>query len=654
MTILKSSKHPGLLMFVAYGAILSFAACKGDRGSPGPRGEPGADGRLGHAGADGSAGNDGEDGQDGEDGSRGKDGKDGKDGAHGKDGENGEDGRDGSSAGGGGAGGADGGGEEGGSPGLPLSTEEAQAVRALRSLQRPSGLVAVEATHLGCPGGPTQEASSVFVNAVSALALIESGELQRAEQILDRFREADPPNAGNCAGGYQQHRDVSTGAPIPGGPNDFWLGDISWLLTAFRQYRSVTGEARYDAPIAQIFDWVACLWAATPRPGIYAGYTSEGAYIQGNGGPVKHAEGTIDLIGALNALDSHFDALGDEERSVSVLEIQSDLKSWIDQNVWVQNGECFDRGPDNEAVLPLDHVTWGLWALIDEDPRYACLLSREAEGDLARVVKPWVVDDFGPTPSTWSVQHENDNGSPTPSVISRSLVPYSALDISYDIGTGGFNWALVNRDAALDVTPGFNYRVGPVAADATGAGFEVKLYGSVSWRDAGGVVQTSCASVVHESALSASEMEPLVMGWEDFRWFQPPSDPIPVRLDHISRIEFAVSSLAAPRAGSLSLSGPLTYSDIGVGGAELEGFADFSNRGDVIWAEGTGHMALSYCLVGDDVSHQFYLGQLQKMFVASGGLPSFVSPGSLHSAPNAVANAWYVLASRCANPFDFD
>jgi hypothetical protein len=529
------------------------------------------------------------------------------------------------------------------------------SLRSLHLQQEASGLVVAEPSRLACPDGPTGEATSIFVNAAAALAFIAAGELDRAQQILEVFRDADPavlPD--NCAGGYQQHRNVDSGAPLSVGldeANDFWLGDVAWLLTAFRQYRLASADTDYDASIQQIFDWCYCLWSQTSRPGIAAGYTKSGEDIAGG---IKHAEGTIDLYGSINNLEVHFADLDDADRAAQVVEMRDDLKVWLDERVWVPTDDCFERGPDNENDLPLDHVTWGIWALIGADPKYACLLQQEAETALARQLHPGLVDEFAAGLTPWRTQHENDAGAPSPTVMSLTPVPYAELGIAYDIGTNGVNWALASRDAAIDVTAAFKYYVGQLDADASGAGFEIKLYGSVSWRDSAGAPHTSCASVINaEAPLAATTLGPFELGWSDFEWFVPPAQAMTVRLDHISRIEFAVGALGQPRAGNVALSAPLAYTDVGLSGVALEGFTDFSSRQDVLWVEGTGHMALTYCLVGESAAHQFYLSQLDRMFVGNEGLPSFIAPGHFHAPPNSVANAWYVLAGRCVNPFSF-
>ena len=105
--------------------------------------------------------------------------------------------------------------------------------------------------------------------------------------------------------------------------------------------------------IDRLRDWFLCIEALTPDPGIYSGFLKDGELMD-----FRHAEGSIDVYGALADLDAEL--------------ARSSIKSWLDEQVWIPREECFERGPDNRANLPTDHVSWGFLAL---GPDYSCILA---------------------------------------------------------------------------------------------------------------------------------------------------------------------------------------------------------------------------------------------------------------------------------------
>jgi hypothetical protein len=234
---------------------------------------------------------------------------------------------------------------------------------------------------------------------------------------LDFFASNPNPNPtvnDKCPGGYPQFWDAATGKPIAGfkqvdaagtivaeQKNDVWIGDNAWLLLSVKDYQQAGNDKRYEGLIQQLKNWFVCLQGKTPSPGIYAGFQFDGNFIQDNSGtPVKHAEGSLDAYGAL--------------RGLGVEEVRKSIKTWLDQNVWVPEGNCFSMGPDNKSNLPLDHVTMGFLGMGLENSNYQCIFSR-AEELLARTQDAFLIDAFDQNPRAgeqkdWLWQDQENGG----------------------------------------------------------------------------------------------------------------------------------------------------------------------------------------------------------------------------------------------------
>ena len=169
-------------------------------------------------------------------------------------------------------------------------------------------------------------------------------------------------------------------------PNDFWIGDNAWLLTALKQHRVVTGDQRYNGRITMLVNWFSCLENLTPAPGIYSGFRKDGSLMNW-----RHAEGSIDVYGALKGLNAE--------------PVRLSVKAWLDDAVWPsdQHG-CFDVGSHNRGNLPTDNVSWGALAL---GPDYRCLL-QHAEARTARTQDRYLVETFDRF-DTWKLDHRDDD-----------------------------------------------------------------------------------------------------------------------------------------------------------------------------------------------------------------------------------------------------
>ncbi|MGD1946305.1 MAG: hypothetical protein ACFB0A_08615 [Croceivirga sp.] len=102
---------------------------------------------------------------------------------------------------------------------------------------------------------------------------------------------------------------------------------------------------------------------------------------------------------------------------------------------------------------------------------------------------------------------------------------------------------------------------------------------------------------------------------------------------------------------------------------ELVGYG-FDEDKDVIWLEGTGHMALAYKIGGVDSEADFYLKEMEKVLIKSilyenaAGFPYAANSGTSYGSEmlwegadiNLVIStgAWYIFAQKGFNPFEVE
>ncbi|MBU0679464.1 MAG: hypothetical protein KJ626_15290 [Verrucomicrobia bacterium] len=200
---------------------------------------------------------------------------------------------------------------------------------------------------------PTTEDNEchTFNNSLVAMAFLVKGETGRAERILDFFANATDrdnmdPSLQNFfyngeARGFFQYvaLNESTNGIAPyhnPGKADRWMGDMAWLLMAYKYYEQKNGPERYREITGLLKDLlISWFKKAEEVPG--GGYVQHGwrkgdAYLHENHG---HAEGNIDCYAV-------FKLYGEEEQAEKV-------------RVWI---EAVTRGESQ----PLDIYTWQVLA----------------------------------------------------------------------------------------------------------------------------------------------------------------------------------------------------------------------------------------------------------------------------------------------------
>lgn len=464
--------------------------------------------------------------------------------------------------------------------------------------------------------------TTTYSNAVVAAAFLSAGQTARAARVLDGFPAVgDPCPTCACRGAYQQFRSASTGAPRANyDPNDFWIGDNAWLLAAMKQYRTLSGDARYNGRITMLTNWLTCLEALTPEPGIYSGFRKDGALMNW-----LHPEGSLDVYGSLKGL--------------GVEPVRASVKRWLDDAVWPADGHgCYDIGWMNRGNLPTDNVSWGYLAL---GPGYQCLLPH-AEARTARTQDRYLIETFDRfAAGTWLTATMTSNSSIQLELAREQAGPAHALRVHYAWNDQDA-WFLLYRarDIDLTVTPAFRYYVW-VKGDGSGNRLEVKLSnvsGETFW---------------YHLPLDFTEWRVVSVRHDQFEPFGPAGAP----LAQIGKIEFAVNNTArTATAGSDFFVGPVWYQDPSAPALwPVDGFDAFETEQNWLFVEGTGQMAAAYCLAGETLRYQHAMGELTSLLQPAGtgqGLPNFLTGGINRPVTEAVASAWYVLAARCVNPFD--
>ncbi len=197
------------------------------------------------------------------------------------------------------------------------------------------------------------DCAQTFNNALTAIAFMLAGERERAERILDVYSSAvDPANTdprrqnffvnGEARGFYQNMAirdlaDAKAGQGIWNG--DRWMGDMAWLLLAFRQHDARYGGSRYEH-IIRLLNELFVAWFVPDGVGGYigSGWRNFDARLHEGSG---HAEGNIDAYAALKMI-------GDEQ-------VSDGVAAWVLPKL-------------TGTARPLDHYTWKVLAF---GPEYA-------------------------------------------------------------------------------------------------------------------------------------------------------------------------------------------------------------------------------------------------------------------------------------------
>ena len=206
--------------------------------------------------------------------------------------------------------------------------------------------------------------AQTFNNSLVAMAFILDGERERAERILDFYADAtDRSNTdptlqnfyynGEARGFFQWVAIRDCDGPTDGelhsgyckakawhhtGKADRWMGDMAWLMFAYKFYEKEYDSRRYDEIMSLIKNLLLSWYKDDPAGGGYiqSGWRKGDTRLHEETG---HHEGNIDCYAL-------FKLTGD-------LQIAEKIKQWLDIQL------------KDRANLPLDLYTWRVLAFGD-------------------------------------------------------------------------------------------------------------------------------------------------------------------------------------------------------------------------------------------------------------------------------------------------
>ena len=200
------------------------------------------------------------------------------------------------------------------------------------------------------PTAPNNNECQTFNNALVAMAFMLKGERERAERILDFFAAAARRDNHDAtlqnffldgdARGFFQHVEMKATPSVQAyhhnGSADRWMGDMAWLLFAYKYYERQYGPTRY-AEITGLLKTLLLDWYTDSPDVAGGGYVRHGwrkgdRYLHEAGG---HPEGNIDCYAV-------FRLFGEDEEA-------GKIRTWL---------ETILRGPGQ----PLDVYTWRVQA----------------------------------------------------------------------------------------------------------------------------------------------------------------------------------------------------------------------------------------------------------------------------------------------------
>jgi len=212
--------------------------------------------------------------------------------------------------------------------------ENPLVIEYLKQLQGSSALI---------PSVEGENIAQTFNNSLAAFAFILKTERQRAERILDFYANATDINNtdirkqnffynGQARGFYQSC--TITSLRDESGNADRWMGDMAWLLLAYKFYEKEYYSGKYSGIITLIKNLLTSYY----KPAVAGGYIQSG-WRQGDSylhEPNGHHEGNIDAYAVLRLCGVGADTV-------------LNIKNWIEKEL--TNGM-------NNQNLPLDLYCW--------------------------------------------------------------------------------------------------------------------------------------------------------------------------------------------------------------------------------------------------------------------------------------------------------
>ncbi|MFC2140428.1 hypothetical protein ACFLQ1_01750 [Candidatus Auribacterota bacterium] len=200
--------------------------------------------------------------------------------------------------------------------------------------------------------------AQTFNNSLAAICFILKNDKERAERILDFYSKATIVNntdislqnffyKGEPRGFYQYttlNLTEETAKYHTPWPNDRWIGDMAWLLIAYKYYEKIYDSNKYERITVLIKNLLISFYKKTDAGGYIAhGWQKNDSKLHEDFG---HHEGNIDCYAALKLCGENYYA--------------DNIKKWLDQELIKKEN------------LPLDLYSWRVLAFGD---KYTYLLN---------------------------------------------------------------------------------------------------------------------------------------------------------------------------------------------------------------------------------------------------------------------------------------
>jgi len=298
--------------------------------------------------------------------------------------------------------------------------------------------------------------AQTFNNSLSAMAFILKNEKERAERILDYYSAAVVKDNQDIAlqnffykgepRGFYQNVVLSSSSTMPSyqraPESDRWIGDMAWLLMAYKYYEKTYKSKKYEYVVTQIKE----LFISFYQQDSIGGYIQHGwrkgdlrLHEQGDG----HPEGNIDCYAAL--------------RLCGETKYENEVRKWLDNTL------------KDKENLPLDLYTWRTLAygkkysrlleIPDFDLRYRKIMEINGkkvmgfyhgpDGDIKNI---WI-DGLGHMACAYFAAGNEERGNFYANqmdafLIDRNINGVHVRALPYTVNKdGGYDWVDVNKGA---------------------------------------------------------------------------------------------------------------------------------------------------------------------------------------------------------------
>jgi hypothetical protein len=171
---------------------------------------------------------------------------------------------------------------------------------------------------------------SLYDNALAALVFAQSGQIDRAERILQYFQNRLQTEMLSGNGGYFQFRNAQ--GQLQG---NRWLGDNAWLLIAINNYEHITGDTQFSIMRDALVNWIKS--QQDTDGGLWGGSDISGAHLG------KVTEGMIDAFNAVPGYEP----------------FHANLLQYFEAQRWDTSEQLLVSWPSSSYYYALDNFSWG-------------------------------------------------------------------------------------------------------------------------------------------------------------------------------------------------------------------------------------------------------------------------------------------------------